>query len=61
MDINRPDILIEKNLVTKDEIESLKDDKVSTINESSYPEIYQKIIYNPSTHQIDIKKGVEFP
>ena len=32
MDINRPDILIEKNLVTKEEIESLRDDKVCTIN-----------------------------
>ena len=31
MNINRPDILIEKNLVTKEEIESLKDDKVCTI------------------------------
>ena len=26
-----------------------------------YPEIYLKIIFNPSTHQIDIKKGVKFP
>ena len=32
MDINRPDMLIEKNLVTKEEIESLRDDKVCTIN-----------------------------
>ena len=41
--MNRPDILIEKNLITKEEIESLRDDKVCTIIESSYPEIYQKL------------------
>ena len=26
-----------------------------------YPEVYRKIIFNPSTHQIDIEKGVKFP
>ena len=32
MNLNRPDILIEKNLVTKEEIESLTDDKVFICN-----------------------------
>ena len=44
MDINRPDILIEKNLVTKEEIESLRDDKVCTIN--------IQYVYDKSDHRL---------